>query len=121
MATFVPGKRFCTASAIICAEECQKASFPSASSNLYNFISASEFIGRVASHVSPLTPTATTYFANLLLILSAISKPVIPSLYSFFAPSGNVIFIIFFKYFCKYTLNFLFLNLYKILNFAYFY
>jgi hypothetical protein len=50
-------------------------------------------MGLVASHISPFTFAAITFLARPSLIDFAISMELVPSGYSFAAPSGNVIFI----------------------------
>src|SRR5690348_5059534 len=95
---FTPGNRDSAASAIRCAEECQKVDLPSLSSQVSNFNVLSCLIGRVASQTSIFTLTAKTFLAYPSLIDLAMSRAELPSGYSRTAPSGNVIFIIF--YFC---------------------
>src|SRR5437868_6105675 len=82
-----------TASAIKCAEECQKVDLPSASFHVSSLSEASFLIGLVASQVSPFTFAAITFLARPSLIDFAISNAVTPSSYCLTAPSGNVILI----------------------------
>src|ERR1043165_3528268 len=91
---FTPGYRLSTASAIRWAEECQKGNLPSFSSKVNKLREAPVEMGPVASHTSPFTFAANTFRANPSLIDFAISKPVVPSLYSRTFPSGKVILII---------------------------
>src|SRR6185312_9013838 len=91
---FTPGKVPSTASAIKCAEECQKVDFAFSSSQVRNLTVESFFIGRERSQTSPLTSAARIFFASPSLIFFAISKAVEPCSYCLTAPSGKVIFII---------------------------
>src|ERR1700748_2450260 len=88
-----PGKMDSTASAIRWAVECQKVDLPPGSFQVSRLTDASLRMGRVASHISPLTFEAITFLASPSLIDFAISRELIPSGYSLTAPSGNVIFI----------------------------
>src|SRR6478672_3762138 len=89
-----PGKDASIASAITCAEECQKVDFALSSSQVRNFTAASFFIGLVRSHTSPLTSAAIIFLASPSLIFFAMSNAVDPSSYCLTAPSGKVIFIV---------------------------
>src|SRR6186713_1872794 len=82
-----------SASAIRCAELCQKAYLPPSSFHVSNCNEASVVIGRVASQISPLTLAASTLRANPSLMDLAMSIEVVPSAYSLTEPSGSVIFI----------------------------
>src|SRR5574344_475067 len=82
------------ASAIKWALVCQYACLPSLSSHLKSLNEASSVIGRSSSIILSFTLQANTSCASLWLMLSAISYPVTPSLYSRTDPSGKDIFII---------------------------
>src|SRR5664280_842647 len=91
---FTPGKLSSTASAIKCADECQKVDLAFSSSQVRNLTVESFFIGLERSHTSPLTSAARIFLAKPSLIFFAMSKPVDPCSYCLTAPSGKVIFII---------------------------
>ena len=89
-----PGYNASTASAIKCAEECQKVFFPASSSQVNNCKVASVRIGLVLSQTSPFTDAAKTFLASPSLMDLAIPSAEIPASYCLTAPSGNFIFII---------------------------
>src|SRR5687767_9461483 len=91
---FTPGYNHSTASAIRCADECQKVALALWSSQVSSFKETSSCIGRVASQTSPLTLAAKTFLARPSEMDFATSKAELPSGNSFTAPSGNVILII---------------------------
>src|SRR5437899_2023439 len=81
------------ASAMRCAEECQKVDLPLLSSQVSNFSFTSFSIGLVASQTCPLISAAKTLRANPSEIDLATSNAVLPFGASRTAPSGSVIFI----------------------------
>ena len=89
-----PGYNASTASAIKCADECQKVFFPASSSQVNNCKEASEVMGLVLSQTSPFTEAANTFLASPSLIDFAIPSAEMPASYCLTAPSGNFILII---------------------------
>src|SRR5664279_1376103 len=90
---FTPGKVSSTASAIKCADECQKVDLAFSSSQVRNLTVESFFIGLERSQTSPLISAARIFLAKPSLIFFAMSKAVYPCSYCFTAPSRKVIFI----------------------------
>src|SRR5690606_16827680 len=91
---FTPGNIDSTASAIRCADECQKDVIPPVSAHVSSLSDASSLIGRVASHTSRLISAASTFLANPSEIDFAMVSAVAPFSYCLVAPSGNLILII---------------------------
>ena len=96
MVSLILGYNSSNACARICAEECQKAFFPSGFSQVYNTKLPSVCKGVTVSIVFPSKLAEITLRAKPSLILRAISAGVIPFLYSLTEPSGSVTFIIFY-------------------------
>ena len=81
-------------SANTCAEECQKAFFPSVSLKVYKIKEPSVVRGVEVSMVVPLKFAEITFLANPSLILFATSIGVLLLENSLIVPSGKVILII---------------------------
>ena len=97
----LPGNIDCTASAIRCAEECQKVVFPSVSSQVSNLTVASCWIGLERSQTSPFTEAASTFPGQPLADGFGNVHRRNPFAYSLIPPSGNVILIMIIPLFCN--------------------
>ena len=94
--SLIPGYKSSSVCANMCAEECQKAVFPSSLSQVCKTNSASSRTGVTDSTVFPFIEADKTFRARPAEILLATSKGVTPDSNSRTEPSGRVILIILF-------------------------